>query len=274
MRHALTIFAALLLLVLPARAEVTVDLELVLAVDVSLSMDIEEQELQRQGFIAAFRDASVHKAIASGAHGKIAVTYVEWADAATQQVVVPWMVVDGPATARGFADRLAAAPISRARMTSISGAIRYSMQILAANRIKGVRRVIDISGDGPNNAGAPVARARDEAVAAGIVINGLPILLKPYSRSGFFEVASLDTYYYDCVIGGTGSFVIPVRERAEFAPAIRRKLILEISSREPRVIPAQFIQGKPGPPARRGTTDCMIGERLWQKYMDGRYNDP
>jgi hypothetical protein len=251
-----------------AQTGTSVDLELVLAVDVSLSMDMDEQRLQRDGYVAAFRDAEVWNAIAAGANGRIAVTYVEWAGQVNQQTVLAWTLIDSPAAAQAFADRLEAAPISRARMTSISGAIIYSGRQLESNPYKGTRRVVDISGDGPNNSGPPAQEARDELINKGIIINGLPILLKRDQPSGFFDINNLDSYYTNCVIGGAGAFMIPVRERAEFRSATRRKLILEISDLVPeqpaRLIPAQASAGASAEPI-----DCMIGERMWRLYMDG-----
>jgi hypothetical protein len=245
-----------------------VDLELVLAVDVSLSMDADEQRLQREGYVAAFRDPAVHRAIASGAGGRIAVAYIEWAGEHAQETVVPWTLIDGPAAARAFAEELAAAPPSRARMTSISSAISYAAAQFEGSRFAGLRRVIDVSGDGPNNAGRPVAAARAEALASGIVINGLPILAKEDSVSGFFDIARLDDYYRECVIGGPGAFVVPITASEEFAPAIRQKLILEISGAE---VPS------PGPTRVRAEAkpamDCMVGERLWQRYIDERLRE-
>jgi hypothetical protein len=246
----------------PALGQTDVDLELVLAVDVSLSMDLEEQRLQRDGYVAAFRDPEVHKAITSGSRGRIAVIYMEWAGAPTQQVVVPWTVIDGPAAARAFADRLEAVPISRARMTSISAALQYSARLFETSGARGVRRVIDVSGDGPNNAGMPVVPVRDDVTAKGIVINGLPIILK--LAAGFFDLPDLDQYYVDCVIGGAGSFMIPIKQRSEFQTATRRKLLLEISGLEP---PPQLIRVQA--PAEK--SDCLIGEKQWQRYMDGRF---
>jgi hypothetical protein len=251
-----------------AQTGTSVDLELVLAVDVSLSMDMDEQRLQRDGYVAAFRDVEVWNAIAAGANGRIAVTYVEWAGQVNQQTVLPWTLIDSPAAAQAFADQLEAAPISRARMTSISGAIIYSGRQLESNPYKGTRRVVDISGDGPNNSGPPAQEARDELINKGIIINGLPILLKRDQPSGFFDINNLDAYYTNCVIGGAGAFMIPVRERAEVRSATRRKLILEISDLVPeqpaRLIPAQASAGASAEPI-----DCMIGERMWRLYMDG-----
>ncbi|HJU32872.1 MAG TPA: DUF1194 domain-containing protein [Hyphomicrobiaceae bacterium] len=265
---ALLVFAAIstscLLAPGEAAAQTPVDLELVLAVDVSLSMDLDEQRLQRDGYVAAFRDPEVHAAIASGPHGRIAVTYVEWAGPPTQQVVVGWTVIDGAASAGAFADKLQAATISRARMTSISAALQFSGQLFETSGVRGIRRVIDVSGDGPNNAGVPVAPARDALVARGIVINGLPIMLK--LANGFFDLPDLDKYYSECVIGGTGAFMIPIKDHSEFRTATRRKLLLEIAAPElaARVIRVQAS----GDPA-----DCMVGERQWRRYMDGYFRN-
>ena len=211
-----------------AAAQTSVDLELVIAVDVSLSMDLDEQRLQREGYVAAFRDPEVHKAIAAGPHGRIAVVYMEWAGPSWQSVIIPWTVIDSPEAARAFADRLEAQPISRERWTSISGALQFAKALLAGSGVKGVRRVVDVSGDGPNNSGPPVLAVRDALLADGIVINGLPIMLKVAAPS-FFDLADLDRYYANCVIGGAGAFMVPVKHVAELKEAIRRKLLLEIS---------------------------------------------
>jgi Protein of unknown function (DUF1194) len=245
-----------------ASAQPAVDLELVIAVDVSLSMDLDEQRLQRDGYVAAFRDAEIHKAIAAGAHGRIAVTYMEWAGPVSQSVVIPWTVIDRPEAARAFADKLEALPISRARLTSISSALKFSHELFAGSGAKGVRRVIDVSGDGPNNSGPPVQPVRDEVVAAGIVINGLPIMLHAAVISAF-DIRELDRYYGACVIGGAGAFMVPVREITEFAAAIRRKLLLEISGPQSQahVVPAQNL-----PPG--DNYDCMAGEKQWRWYFD------
>jgi len=260
----LSSFAAFVALTLAfagtALAQFLVDLELVLAVDVSLSMDLDEQRLQREGYISAFRDGEVQKAIASGPHGRIAVTYMEWAGPSVQNVVVPWTVIDGPAAAIALADKLEAVPISRARMTSISQGLVFAAQLFDSSGAKGIRRVIDVSGDGPNNAGPLVTVVRDQVVAQGIAINGLPILLK--KPASFFDIADLDVYYSECVIGGTGAFMIPIRERVEFKTATRRKLLLEIAGYQPaRLIPAQLRE-----PVSGG--DCTFGEQQWRRYLD------
>ena len=222
-----------------ARADTEVDLALVLAVDVSRSMDPEEQELQRQGFIEAFRSPQVHDAIRNGMLGRITVTYMEWSGADEQKVIVPWTIIDGSETALRFADGLSQAAIGRTRRTSISGAIDFSVKLLAETGVEPVRKVIDISGDGPNSSGRGVEPARNEAVAKGITINGLPIMLK--RPSGFGDMENLDHYYRDCVIGGQGAFLVPVRARHHFAEAIRTKVIREIAGlpADPQVMKAQ-----------------------------------
>lgn len=264
------LLAALLLLqtwIVPgAAAQTPVDLELVLAVDVSLSMDLDEQRLQRDGYVAAFRDAEIHKAIAAGGHGRIVVTYMEWAGPMSQSVVIPWTLIDGPSAARAFADKLEAMPISRARLTSISAALKFAQGLFGTGGANGIRRVVDVSGDGPNNAGEAVAPVRDELVAGGIVINGLPIMLHT-AVSTTFDITDLDLYYGNCVIGGTGAFMVPVKDLAEFASAIRRKLLLEISglASAPRVVAAQNAQPAEGP---WEGYDCLSGEKRWRWYFD------
>jgi len=256
----------------PSRAQEVVDLELVLAVDVSWSMDLDEQQLQREGYVSALRDPEVWKAISSGGAGRIALMYVEWAGQLFQQIIMPWTLIDSPEAIEAFASRLERTPISRERMTSLSGAIDFSARQFGTQGFKGKRRVIDVSGDGPNNSGGPVEVARDRAVKDGIVINGLPIILKPNQRSGFFDINNLDKYYADCVIGGFGSFVIPVRARSEFAPAIRRKLILEIADLSPEEEGGpRLIRTQMSVPDER--SDCMIGEKLWRMYIDGRFRE-
>ncbi len=254
------------LLVPAALAQAPVDLELVIAVDVSLSMDADEQRVQRDGYVAAFRDREIHKAITSGAYGRIAVVYVEWAGPPSQAIVVPWTIIDGPDAAHAFADRLEAAPISRMRMTSISSALGYSKALFETSGVKGVRRVVDVSGDGPNNSGPTVMYIRDDLLASGIIINGLPIMLKDATSMSMFDIRDLDRYYVDCVIGGPGSFVVPVRTTDEFRTAIHRKLLLEIAGREAPP-PARLIRVQGA--AREETTDCMVGERQWRRYLEG-----
>lgn len=235
-----------------------VDLALVLAVDVSPSMDPGELQLQRQGYVDAFRSASVHKAIESGMLGRIAVTYVEWAGAKPryQRVVVAWSILETSEDSLVLADRLALAPIQRASGTSISQAIDFSMALLAFVPAQAVRRVIDISGDGVNNQGRLVTKARDEAVAQGVTINGLPILLRGYDRRDSVKV---DAYYRDCVIGGVGAFVIPVRNSQQFPQETRAKIIREISGRGSSDVAVQHAQTS-------SPTECDTSESLWDDF--------
>lgn len=228
----------------PAVAAAEVDLELVLAADISDSMDQDEQRLQRSGYARAFRDAEIIDAITAGPRGRIAVTFVEWGDLAQARVVVPWHMIDGSGTAKAFAEKLERSRIGRMGRTSISGALSFGAHLIENNDYRGDRRVIDVSGDGPNNQGRPVDAARDAVVARGIVINGLPILIKlndprdPFGSG--FDKRVLDIYYRDCVIGGPGAFMVPIRSRAELAEGIRYKLLLEIAGREPRPVPAAW----------------------------------
>ena len=273
--RALLIAIALLALATSgSRAQTDVDLQLVLAVDVSWSMDPEEQRLQRDGYVEAFRDALVQKAIQSGPNARIAATYFEWAGPDIHFVVIPWTLLDGRPAIEAFAARLAERQISRHRMTSISSALQFAVRQLDASPFRSARRVVDVSGDGPNNAGpSPVTRIRDELVRAGIVINGLPIMLKTGVLDSYGwgqDIADLDVYYSNCVIGGPGSFVIPIRKREEFATATRQKLLLEISG----LLPPRLRHAQLGPPpAAEGEYDCEIGERNWRRnYMDrGRF---
>jgi Protein of unknown function (DUF1194) len=244
-----------------------VDVELVLGVDISYSMDIEEQRLQRDGYIKALTSPEVLQAIRNGPNGKIAVAYFEWAGANTQRIVVPWQTVDGPETADAFVAKLAAAPISRWYRTSVSGAILFGQEMFEGNGYHAGRRVLDISGDGPNNHGALVEDARDRALKAGIVINGLPIMINNGRRS-VFDMADLDDYYTDCVIGGPGSFMIAITERDQFVAATRSKILREVADlRAPapeklRVIPANAADDDK--PERR-KVNCRIGERQWEE---------
>lgn len=251
-----------------AQTQQPVDLELVLAVDVSWSMDIDEQQIQRQGYVDAFRHPEVIQAIQTGLYGRIAVTYVEWAGDILQQTVVPWTVIDSPESSTGFASALTVETPARFRRTSISEALIYSGSLFDNNGYEGTRRLVDISGDGPNNQGRPVELARDELVNNGITINGLPVMIKRNNPGGFQQLDALDIYYEDCVIGGAAAFVIPVQDPRRFGEAIRRKLVLEIASPagEPKVEPAQFVQRQP-------RIDCLIGEKMWRRTQDNYYDN-
>ena len=240
---------------------IPVDVELVIAVDVSYSMDPEEQALQREGYILALTSKEFLHALRQGANGKIAVTYFEWAGQSDQKIILPWRLIDGPEAADAVAAEIARAPYRRASRTSIAGALRFAKPLFDDSGYKGLRRVIDVSGDGTNNAGPLIVPTRDEVLAAGITINGLPIMLKrPYV--GSLDIENLDVYYEDCVIGGPGAFVIPIREREKFIEATRTKLVLEIAGRQPeaRIVPAS---------SKAPRISCTIGEKMWQERWGG-----
>ena len=243
-------------------ADIPVDLELILAVDVSRSMDVDEQKLQRDGYLAAITHPEVIAAITQGRRGRIALSYVEWAGPATQYNVVDWRAIDGPESAGAFAAQLARAPIQQFRGTSISNGLVFVAPQFDNNGFAATRRVIDVSGDGPNNMGIPIEPARDAVVGAGITINGLPIMIK---RAGdFTSISNLDVYYEDCVIGGFGAFTVVVQSADQFAEAIRRKLVLEIAGREPQIIPQVIPAAAVASDARM---DCLIGEKLREQWM-------
>ncbi|MBW7948629.1 MAG: DUF1194 domain-containing protein [Pseudorhodoplanes sp.] len=241
----------------PAPSGIAVDVELVLAVDISYSMDPQEQTLQREGYMRGLTSREFLNAVRQGMIGKIAVTYVEWAGYYEQKVIVPWRVIEGPESADAFVSELAAAPYRRAARTSISGAIEFGSRLFETSGYRGTRRVIDVSGDGANNHGQIITIARDEALAKGITINGLPFMAKRLNYATM-DIERLDIYYEDCVIGGPGSFVIPIEGPERFVEATRTKLVLEIAGLVPpvRIIPAS---------ARTPRVSCTIGERLWQE---------
>ncbi|MEL7524764.1 MAG: DUF1194 domain-containing protein [Pseudomonadota bacterium] len=241
----LSLPAAAMLLILPAEARdlrpampatanlsydpaKEVDVELVLAVDISQSMDTEEQEIQRAGYVAALTSREFIDAIQVGPIGRVAVTYMEWGGVDEHFIVADWTVVKDAATASHFASKIAEAPLRQVQRTSIVSALEKSVELVQTNQYMGLRRVIDISGDGPNNQGGSVTEMRDRMVAAGVTINGLPLMMKT-NKNSWQAMLNLDHYYEDCVIGGPGSFAIPVRSKEGFADAIRMKLVLEIA---------------------------------------------
>jgi len=257
------ILAALLLAAPAAAADTAVDLELVFAVDISGSIDEDEARLQREGYVRALVDEQVVRVIQAGRLGRVAVSYIEWAGD-HQGVVVGWSVIEDMASARAFAERLAHAPLMTEMWTSISGAISFALPLFENNGFRGLRRVIDISGDGPNNAGERVLPARDRAVRAGVTINGLPIMNGRPSPYGWPAYADLDLYYVECVIGGPAAFVVVANSFRDFARAIRRKMILEIAGPPPprwRLLPA----------AARQAPDCDIGEKRRDSFLEDEY---
>jgi hypothetical protein len=238
------------------QAAASVDIELILAVDVSYSMDMDELAIQREGYAQAIVSKEFLQALKSLPNGKISVTYFEWAASSDQKIIIPWRLIDGPETADAVADEILKTPIRRASRTSISGAINFALPLFDEDPYHGLRRVIDISGDGPNNNGGPVTVARDAALEKGIIINGLPIMVKEPSYSTM-DIDNLDFYYEDCVIGGPGSFVVSIKDREKFKEAIRSKLLLEVAGRTPerRVVPVTDKEPR---------VSCMIGEKIWQ----------
>ena len=245
------------------RAEERVDLELVLAADVSLSMDIRELRLQRAGYAAAIQAPPVIDAIEQGFDGKIAVTFVEWAGTADQHVTVPWHTIASRADAARFAAAIDAAPLRQARRTSIAAALATAAALFEDNGYRGYRRVIDVSGDGPNNQGKAVHVVRDGIVAEGIVINGLPMMLDPLPVD-WYNIPDLDAYYRECVIGGIGAFYVPVQNMAEFEDALIRKLVLEIAGLPPA---PRLTLAATRLAATAEAYDCLVGEKLWRRRM-------
>ena len=255
----------------PAAAqEVPVDLELILAVDTSQSINAYEGRLQRQGYVLALSDPRVVQAIRGGAFGRIALTYLEWAGPGLWRKIADWRIVDSAETAHEFAGILAQVPIARGRGTSITGVVFHAIGMFEGNGVEGFRRVIDVSGDGPNSSGGIVTYARAAAIAAGVTVNGLAINNDDGSR---YTLPDLDLYYRECVIGGPGAFVIAAEGFESFADAILRKLILEIAgigapgpyrfaasgirrARADGPTPAQALKVQKYAPA------CDIGERM------------
>ncbi|MGH6945799.1 MAG: DUF1194 domain-containing protein [Kiloniellales bacterium] len=242
-----------------------VDLELVIATDSSRSIDLAEAELQREGVAAAFASPEVIQAVEAGYLGRIAVAYIDFSSRVQNKVVVDWRVIGDRESATDFATALLEAELNFGMSTSISDAIELAARMIEANDIEGTRRVIDVSGDGPNNFGRLVDRVRDETVAREIAINGLPIMNPRDRYNTRYYLADLDRYFEGCVIGGPGAFVVIAEDFDDFARAIRRKLILEIAGRAPpatprraAIAPAQLGQSG-GSTYEKG---CDIGERM------------
>lgn len=242
---------------------VEVDVELALMVDVSRSMGPQELELQRRGYAAAIASDEVVGAVLNGFTGRIAVTYVEWAGYGLQRVIVPWTLIDSKAAAEVVAADLTAEFSQSMRRTSITGAIDFARADMTRNDFEGLRRVIDISGDGPNNQGGLVTEARDAAVGAGFVVNGLPLMT--YDGVSPWGIEDLDLYYEACVVGGPGAFVIPVRSWTEFPLAVRRKIVLELAG------PEAVLQVNSG--RTDDGYDCLIGEKLRERRQEMIWDD-
>ncbi len=233
-------------------------MELILAVDASPSMSRAEQKVQRDGYVSAFRHADLASAIELGEAGRIVVLYLEWAGPSQQTVVIPWTILDTLKDTQALAGELAKQSLSadtaversltEGPSTSISGALWAAKDLFAESGVHSPRKVIDVSGDGPNNVGPPLDPVRDSLLAQGVTINGLPITLPSNGTTD----KSLISYFEHCVIGGPDAFAIGVTDLQLFATAIRRKLVREISTRPSQVIPASYGRHS------EGTFDCQV----------------
>lgn len=243
-----------------AQQEEPVDVELVLAVDVSRSMTSRELETQRRGYASALVSEQVVRAVRNGLYGQVALLYMEWAGTRSQRIVLDWTLIRSRDDLEAFSEKLASHFNPSLRRTSIANAIDYAAGLFDGNGYRGIRQVIDISGDGPNNQGGIVTTARDAAIARGIVINGLPLM----TRDGLgrqWHLEDLDQYYYHCVIGGPGAFVVPVLEWAHFPEAVRRKLTLELAGEPPTLHRAAMTR------TNTAGYDCLIGEKIWDSLI-------
>jgi hypothetical protein len=212
----------------PAAAQTAVDVALVLLADGSGSIDPEEFQLQREGYADALTSPEVLAAIRSNPHQKIGVVFVEWGAPSSQEIIVNWTVIDGEGTAEAFSAELRAKPKMTFGYNSISNALDFGVRLLASAPFTPIRKVIDVSGDGPNIGGRDILAARDEAVEQGITINALAIR-QPGSAVATSLGIPLEDYYRQNVIGGPGAFVETADGRERFAQAIRNKLVLEIA---------------------------------------------
>ena len=249
---------ALLLVAIPVAAQERkeVDLALAMGIDISGSIDPDEAKLQREGYVQAFRDPIIVKALLGGPNGRVAVSYYEWSDSWMQKLLIDWTLLDSEAAIEAFANRLSAAPISIARRTSISGAIRYAIPLFGRSPYDAARKVLDISGDGSNNDGGLVTEMRHEALKERIVINGLPIMNDRPNPFGFPNETDLDVYYLHCVTGGPRSFVEVARSFEDFPRAVRKKLLQEVADRSPQ---SDFDIGDLGERKRGGLQLAQAG---------------
>jgi hypothetical protein len=243
-----------------------VDVALVIATDVSYSVDDNEARFQREGAIAAFRNADVVKAIQAGPLGRIAVAYIDFSSYSTNKVIASWHIVHDAASAEAFADQLAIAPRTLGVQTSISSGLEMAAHLLETSGYVAAKQVIDVSGDGPNNEGHLVHKVRDEILAKGVTINGLPIMT-PADQFDVYYLPDLDKYYAGCVIGGPGAFIQVAHGFEDLARALRRKLILEISDAGTRANPLLVRIAASTPRAASGShavyeKGCDIGERM------------
>jgi Protein of unknown function (DUF1194) len=248
----------------PASAAEQVDLELVITTDVSYSVDDNEARMQREGAVTAFRSPEVIEAIRSGSLGKIAVAYIDFSNANASRVVVDWQVVHDKASSEAFADAIAIARKTDGVQTSISSGIAQAARMIEENDYEGVKKVIDVSGDGPNNEGRRVDQIRDEVIAKGMIINGLPIVTEA-DKFDVYYLPDLDKYYAGCVIGGQGAFYQVANGFADLARALRRKLVLEISDAgkpDPNVVKVAANQQRSSGQRVVYERGCDIGERM------------
>ncbi len=241
--RAFLIFIAAGLALVPAAASAAdkVDLLLVLAADVSRSISTEKFQLQRDGYAAALANSRVLDAIRSGRNGRIGVAFVEWSGEGRQKVVIDWTMIGDQKSAKGFGDRLLETQRSFADRTSISGGIAFAQTLFGLSPFQSVRRTIDVSGDGTNNAGREVTAARDEALGKGITINGLVILTETpliWNPDHTNPPGGLEAYYRNNVIGGPGAFVMVAKNFNSFGEAIIGKMIAEVSQAH-RPLPRQ-----------------------------------
>ena len=228
----------------PVTAAEQVDLKLVIATDVSGSINDEESRIQREGTAEAFLDENVVKAIRNGSLGRIAVAMIDFSSPDYDKVIIDWQIIRDKASATNFAEMVRASPRTPGRRTSVSSALELGSLLIESSEkdIVATRKVIDVSGDGPNNDGNPMREAHDRVIGQGIVVNGLPVM--DDNANGYFP--NLDKYYAACVAGGRGSFVVVVRSFKDFGAAMRHKLILEISQNE---VP---VKQATNPPAGNG----------------------
>jgi uncharacterized protein DUF1194 len=245
----------------PINNETTADVALVLAVDVSYSMAAGEIKAQREGYAQAIKSREFSEALKAAPHGKVALAFFEWSAADYQKVIVPWRLIDSPEAAAEVASEIMEAPVRPRSRTSISAAINFAISLFDENPYGGSRRVIDISGNGPNNDGEPVTQARDLALAKGIAINGLAMMLQePSHKKSGDDIDDLDVYFEDCVISGPDAVVRPVKKGEQLKETIRTQLATEVggaTSGRPSVSPAK----------REIRISCLIGEetraRMW-----------
>jgi hypothetical protein len=231
-------------------------------------MSPRELEIQRRGYAEALVSEPVVRAITQGLTGQVAVAYMEWAGQSSQRVVIDWRLLSSRDDAEALAAELSSGFSVSMRRTSISSALLAAADLFDGNGFIGLRQVIDISGDGPNNEGLPVTEARDQVLARGIVINGLPLMTNDGFATGF-NLPDLDEYYRQCVVGGPTAFVVPVTDWDQFAEAVRQKLVLELVGLPPP--PGLAAPERPSPdrilPAQG--YNCLIGEQIWRRNQEG-----